>query len=64
MTAFQKILYGQQMEGLHGNGRAVVRYKDKLNPSIKSLQLDVTSWERHCLDAFAWCKISGCREMV
>ena len=50
----KQLLYGELTEGTRPRGRPKKRFKDCLKTSLKSLSIDLNTWEQQALDRTTW----------
>ena len=50
----KQLFYGELSEGKRSRGGQKKRYKDSLKASLKSLQMDTSTWENAALDRPKW----------
>ena len=50
----KQLFYGERSEGKRSQGGQKKRYKDSLKASLKTLQIDTSTWENAALDRLKW----------
>ena len=50
----KQLFYGEHSEGKRSQGGQKKRYKDSLKVSLKTLQIDTSTWENAALDRPKW----------